>query len=130
VGTVKRSPLKRTRMRRRRGSTKYSRRTRDFEFMGFVKTLLCSVEEEWPNVDQRPTDCGGEIEADHMGDRGLGQKADDRTCAPMCTWHHRERTDHTGSFKHVTRDHERGWRSRAIARTQTLFAERGGECLA
>jgi hypothetical protein len=98
--------------------------------MGWVKTLLCSVEEEWPDKEQRPTDCGGVIEADHMGDRALGRKADDRTCAPMCRDHHRERTDHTGTFKHIDRETERGWRARAIERTQTLYAERHGGNLA
>lgn len=99
-------------------------------FMAFVKTLPCSVEEEWPDVDTIPTTCRGPIEADHMGARGLGQKADDRTCAPLCTGHHRERTDHTGSFKHVTKDHERGWRARAVLRTQTIWLERNGHVIA
>lgn len=124
---MKRSPLRRTPMRRRHRSTSYSRRPRDIDFMLFVKTLLCSVEEEWPDVDQRPTACGGVVEADHMGSRGLGQKADDRTCAPICTQHHRERSDHTGTFKHITKEQEREWRARAITRTLTLYAEHHGE---
>lgn len=95
--------------------------------MGWIKaTQLCSVIEEWPDKSVRPTDCEGEIEADHMGERGLGRKADDDTCAPMCTGHHRERTDHAGTFKHIDRETERGWRARAINRTQTLYAEQHG----
>jgi hypothetical protein len=133
---MKRAALKRTSSLRRspmcpsKRRSKYARRERDFEYMGFVKALLCSVEEEWPNPDERPTECGGVIEADHMGARGLGQKADDRTCAPMCRDHHREHTDHTGTFKHVDRETERAWRERAIERTQVLFVERHGGNLA
>jgi hypothetical protein len=114
-------------MRHGRRKSAYARRDRNFVFMGFVKTLLCSVEEEWPNKEQRPTDCEGVIEADHMGQHGLGQKCPDNETAPMCSGHHRERTDHTGTFKHIDMETERGWRSRAIARTQTLYAERNGE---
>lgn len=131
---MKRTPFSRAKpfdrkrpMRRRRRSTKYSRRPRDFEFMGWVKTLLCSVEEERPDPDREPTPCHGVIEADHMGPRGISQKADDRTCAPMCHGHHGERTDHTGSFKYLKQADLRGWRDRAMARTQALWAERTGQ---
>lgn len=116
-------------MRRGRRGSKYSKRERDFPRMLFVKTLLCSVEEERPDPDVTPTPCRGVIEADHMGERGIGQKADDSTCAPMCTGHHRERHDHCGSFKYCTKEQLRGWRKRAIARTQVLWGERNGEVL-
>jgi len=122
---MKRStPLRRRTPLRSRRRSKYARRERDVDFMLWVKTLLCSVEEERPDPDHMATCCRGEVEADHMGARGLGRKADDRTCAPMCRRHHRERTDHSGSFKHLTRDQVRAWRARAIARTQTLWTER------
>lgn len=128
---MKRTPLvRRKAIRRRRRASKYARRLRDGVFMRFVKTLLCSVEEEWPDPNTPPTPCSGVIEADHMGDRGLGQKCSDSETAPMCTGHHRERTDHTGSFKHLKREDVRAWRQRAIQRTQTLFAESGGEVIA
>lgn len=94
--------------------------------MGWVKTLLCSVEEEPPDAERTPTACSGAVEADHAGDRGLGQKADDTTCIPLCTQHHRERTDHSGAFRHLTREQARAWRTRAIQRTQTMWAEREG----
>jgi len=125
---TRKTPLQRSPMKRRKGSTKYSRRERDLEFMNFVRSeLLCSVLEEWPCVDYEPTPCEGPIEADHMGPRGLSHKADDRTCAALCTKHHRERTDHTGSFKFCTKAEVRAWRERAILRAQTLFAERNGQ---
>lgn len=127
---MRRSPLRRSPMRRRSRSTKYSRRPRDVPYMLFVKSLLCSVEEERPDPDREPTPCSGVIEADHAGRRGISQKADDRTTIPICTGHHRERTDHTGSFKYTTRESNRAWLDRAITRTQTLYAERNGDSIA
>ena len=121
---MRRTPLRRKTPLRSRRRSRYARRERDTTFMLFVKTLLCSVEEERPDADREPTACYGPVEADHMGARGLGRKADDRTCAPLCRQHHRERGDHSGSFKHLTRDQVRAWRARAIARTQTMWNER------
>jgi hypothetical protein len=115
-------------MKRKHKSTKYSRRERDFAFMGFVKGMLCSAIEEWPDVDVPPGDCEGEVEADHAGARGLSQKCPDNECIPLCALHHRQRTDHSGAFRTLTRDQARAWRARAILRTQTLYREsQGGE---
>ena len=58
--------------------------------------------------------CTGRIEADHMGRRGIGQKAEDSTCAPMCTKHHRHRTDVYGFFKGWTQAELRLWVEWAI----------------
>lgn len=124
---MKRTAITRTvPMRHGRRRSRYARRPRDVDFMLFVKTLLCSVVEEWPDVDVHPTECNGVVEADHMGDRGLGQKADDKTSAPLCTQHHRERTDHTGSFRTLTKEESREWRARAIRRTQVRWIEQSG----
>lgn len=108
----------------RRGSkrSKYARRDRDFQFMGWVRLRVCSVRVEPPDPNRAPTPCNGPVEADHMGAHGLGQKADDNTCAPLCQQHHRERTDHSGSFRHLTRDEARAWRARAIERTQAAWS--------
>jgi hypothetical protein len=123
---VKRSPLKRKRPMRRTKRSAYARRPRDTAFMLWVKTLLCAVEEEWPLFPVKPTPCDGVIEADHMGARGLGRKADDSTCVPMCSNHHRERSDHAGTFRAMTKEQLRTWRGRAMLRTQTLWAEQRG----
>lgn len=42
--------------------------------------------------------CYGPTEAHHAGSHGLGQKAPDRTCVPLCASHHRALTDRTGVF--------------------------------
>jgi len=120
----RRTPLRRVPFRSRMRATSYSRRPRDLERMLWIKGLLCSVEEERPDPFRDPTPCTGRVQADHMGMRGLGQKADDSTCAPMCERHHRERTDKFGSFAHVSREDLRAWCARAIARTQQIWSER------
>lgn len=125
------TPIRRTPMRRHRGSTKYSRRPRDLEFMGWARRQPCIVRELAPGSFMRAsvtqtatTPCTGHVEADHMGARGLSQKADDNTCVPMCRQHHRERTDHTGTFRPLTRDELRAWRAVAIEHTQTAWSNR------
>lgn len=124
------SSLRRSPMRSRRGSTSYSRRERDFEFMGWVKRQSCMLRELslvdfTRSIVALPDDpCSGPIEADHMGSRGISQKADDNTCVPMCTHHHRRRTDHSGPFRYLTRDELRAWRAAAIERTQTAWSNR------
>lgn len=119
-----RTALRRSPMRRGAKRSKYARRERHWDFMSFVRGLLCSVEEDRPDPDHDPTPCSGEIEADHAGRRGIGQKADDRTCIPMCSGHHRERTDHSWSFKHLNQEQLRAWIARQILRTTTLWTER------
>jgi hypothetical protein len=120
----RRAPLRRrTPLRARSRRSAYSRRERDIAFMLWVKGRLCSVEEDRPDPDRDPTPCCGPVEADHMGARVVGRKADDTTCAPLCRSHHRERSDHSGSFRHLNRDQLRAWRSRQIARTRTLWEE-------
>ncbi len=129
---MKRTPMKRAPMRRRRRSTSYSRRERDLAFMGWARERTCMVREIAPATFMQPdnlsarriTACEGEIEADHMGERGLSQKADDTTCVPMCNAHHGERTDHRGSFRNLTKAEVRGWRAEAIARTLDAWSKR------
>lgn len=99
--------------------SRYARRERDTGFMLWVKHLPCVV----PILigDDLWTPCAGPIEADHCGDRGLGQKADDRSAAPLCRGHHRERTDMRGTFKDFTAATMREFRHAAIAWTQARW---------
>lgn len=104
----RKAPLRRKTWMRSRGKTKYRRRERDTEFMMKVKRLPCivSVVERLGAFEKaalpfrfiRVTLCGGRVQADHMGKRGLGQKAADRTCVGVCQNHHQERTDYRGTF--------------------------------
>lgn len=128
-------PLRRLTRLRARGNTAYRRRDRDFEFMGWVKRQPCIVRALPPRAyvpDSRRehaaaathTPCSGPVEADHMGRRGMGQKADDRTCVPICRGHHGERHAHAHTFKHLNRDELRAWRTAAIEHTQAAWEKR------
>lgn len=114
---MKRSaPLRRTTPIRRRPARRpsaYRTRERDFEFMGWVRRQPCIVRAIPPDPN-RLTPCGGFVEADHLGARPLGRKADDRTCAPLCRQHHRERSDHSGAFRNLVQAELRAWRALAL----------------
>lgn len=120
---MKRSPLlRRTPLRARvnaarkaartRKRSRYARRERNVDFMLWVKTLPCVARALGP--------CSGVVEADHAGSRGLGQKCPDEETIPICTGHHRERTDFSGAFKTWDQNAMRGFLELAIEHTQAL----------
>ena len=111
------SPEHGVRIRRRRPTPRRASRVRDTDYMLWVKTLDCAAHGMSP--------CGGVIEADHGGRRGLGQKSDDTTTYPLCTTHHRERTDFSGPFKRWSQADMRGWIAAAIEHTQALWRAQG-----
>ena len=114
---LKRSaPLRRTGPVRARSTSRYRRRERDFDYMGWVKTQPCAARHLGP--------CSGGIEADHAGRRGLGQKAGDDTCVAMCATHHRARTDHAGVFKHWKREEMRLWLDAQVEQHRARYAAR------
>lgn len=121
---ARRTPLKRgkplqrtTWMKQRRATPRRSERERDPEFMHWVRRQPCSVRVDVPDPN-RITPCRGRVESDHMGERPVGRKASDDTCAPMCSKHHKERTWHRGAFFELDQEQLRAWRGRAIERTQ------------
>jgi hypothetical protein len=102
----RRKPIRHRRIARRRSSREY-----DPEYMlEWVKKQPC--------VARSMSPCEGEVEADHAGKRGLGQKCSDRETIPLCTLHHRQRTDFSGPFKNWNRDEMRGWLDHWIHYTQ------------
>lgn len=104
-----------TRLRRKKATPRRSERARDVDYMLDVKRLRCCARTmgAWAGL------CEGPIEADHAGIRPLGRKADDVTCIPLCTRHHRERTDHAGVFRHWSSGQMRTWLDERIKDTQT-----------
>lgn len=120
---MKRSPIKRTAMRRKSRSTKYSRRERDFEYMGWVKQQPCSMI-IMPPLAPHITACSGGIEAHHAGVRGLGQKASDDTCIALCSRHHGELTDRRGTFAGWERGVVKSWELAAVSSHRTRYALR------
>lgn len=93
-----------------RKRARYASRERAWDYMAWVKStpcLLCSTGA-----------CEGPTEADHAGDRALGRRSLDRDCVPLCTKHHRERTDLRGYFAGFDAARMREWRHAAVARVQ------------
>lgn len=83
---MKRTPLKRSPMRRKVKSTSYARRERGVEYMGWVRTQPCAIYAVGvPRADRvllLALPCSGPVQADHAGVRiaGFGTKSRDRDC--------------------------------------------------
>lgn len=117
---TRRTPLRRGgRLSPRSKKNSYRKRPRDLDYMLAVKGLPCAlsgVEGAGP--------CRGPVEADHMGERGLGQKSDDAEVGPLCSGHHRDRHGARGFFAALTKEERRHWCRLTIARTQHAIAEK------
>lgn len=85
---------------------------RDPEYMERVRQLPCFVACCFLEV------CDGPIEADHAGRRPMGRKCSDRETVPLCSLHHRQRTDFSGPFKSWNGLQMRAWLDEAILTTQ------------
>lgn len=122
---ARKTPLPRSPMKRGKRKSAYKRRERDTSYMLFVKKLPCAVEQILYFDSPRTVValCTGRVQADHAGCRGLGQKADDRTCIPMCEKHHNARTDFAGAFKGWTQREMRDFLAEAIKRTQQAYED-------
>lgn len=135
---MKRTPLKRTPMRRHKGSTKYARRERDYDRMRWIKTQPCAcsarahgflpeASELWGGPAP-PDRCSGAVEAHHAGGHGYGNKAPDDTTIPMCQHHHRSITGKPGGrgcFDGWPRGDVKRWELAVAERYQRLYTERG-----
>jgi hypothetical protein len=100
--------------------SKYRRRPRDLKYMEWVRQQPCAARELTEGLAH---DCYGPVEADHAGLRPVGQKADDRTCIPLCTFHHEKRASFHGLFRSWNQEKMRAWLLRMIERYQALYAQ-------
>jgi|SRR5208337_183137 len=66
---------------------------RDPAYLAFIRSLPCAVCFRTRNV-----------EAAHVGRRGMGQKSSDRETIPLCSLHHREQ--HRIGLRQFSRDYE------------------------
>ncbi len=97
------------------------KRIRDRDYMVWVKTLPC-VAGDLEGGEERSR-CSGPVEAHHAGTRGMSQKAEDRTCIPLCAYHHRGCWHGaSGVFKSWDREARRAWAVRMICQTQAKHA--------
>ncbi len=66
--------------------------------------------------------CLGDVVAHHAGiGRGMGQKADDDTCVPLCQGHHMEWHAMCGYFKGWDKARRREWAEWAIQETRSIL---------
>lgn len=99
---------------------KYRDRPRHFSYMGWVKAQPCMM--------MPYGGCHGVVEADHAGlDRGVGMKAHDNTCVPLCSQHHHDRHNFTGPFRGFDKERMRAWRTTAVELTQETARRSGVE---
>ncbi len=68
--------------------------------------------------------CVGPVQAHHAGERGLGQRAHDRTCIPLCLKHHQAWHDSGKPFAGWTKEERAAWAASHIERLSKLYAER------
>lgn len=82
----------------------------DPAYVRFVRSLPCAV-------------CGSRrTEAHHAGLRGLGQRAHDSTCVPLCRAHHAAFHDAGPPFRGMSHDQREAWIATAIANATGAYA--------
>jgi hypothetical protein len=106
---MKRSPIKRHAVKRKPGDV-------DKEYVAWIHSLKCCVPYCVTHIDR----AYARVEAHHAGDHGLAQRAPDRTCIPLCVWHHREGGDS------IHRMGSRFWGAHGLER-DTLIAKLNAE---
>lgn len=102
---ARRTPLRRGKRLRPRGRSKYARRPRELAFLSWLHELDCAVAVQLNDYRF----CRWPIEADHLGEHGMGNKASDQSCAPICSRHHRDRHERRGFFKGWSKERMREW---------------------
>jgi hypothetical protein len=88
----------------------------DPRFASWIRTLPCAV------VGLDPHGCQGTTQAYHAGPRGLGQKAHDNTCIPLCLSHHRAYHDYRWPFSTMPKAELRAWIDQQIRMAQSDHA--------
>ncbi len=109
-------PLRRSRMRRSRPKAQHPGR-RDDAFKAFVRTLPCCSPGFMPGsyCGARPCD------PHHKHGDGKGIKTHDRTCIPLCRYHHGDAEDRRGAFRDFTKQEMRDWHDKESARVVALY---------
>ena len=113
----RRTPLRRTRFGRSSRKSKYKLRIRHTDHMMAVKKLPCCA--------RHLGTCGGPIEVDHVGPRGMSQKSDDRLVISICRQHHVDRTNFCGVFRSYDQRSMREFVARALVETQLRLLRLG-----
>lgn len=121
----RKTPLKAKKSLKRTGITRRPRKTRradeerrDPQYTTEVRRLPCIARSSM-------TSCGGPIHAHHAGVRpGMGIKADDMSCIPLCAIHHHELHSLGGSFGPRYIPNLRLWQDQAVLQTMAEVLRR------
>jgi len=114
----RKTPLRRTSRLRASGKSAYRQRPRDMAYIVWVWRQPCCA-----RLLPNPSPCGGHVEADHAGRRGMGRKAPDETCIPLCRQHHRERGSFSGMFRDYDQATMRAWLASMVRKFQHEYAQ-------
>lgn len=94
----------------------YRERPRETERMLWIKTLPCCA--------PGPHECHRIIEAHHAGPKpGMGRKAPDDTCIPLCRQAHSQIDAFSGPFRDFDRARMRSWQDEQVANYQALWEQ-------
>lgn len=100
--------------KRKRATPRRSERVHDRLFLDFVRGLPCAM--------AALGRCYGRTEADHVGPRPLGRKADDDSAVPLCSRCHASRHALSGVFSGWTREALTAWCEYQINKTRASYA--------
>jgi hypothetical protein len=122
------SQLRRSAMPRSRPGKQPPERA-DEAFKRFVRTLPCCA----PMVDRYPTmpadvfRCGNRpSDPHHKHGDGKGIKTHDRTCVPLCRFHHDDAEGKRGVFSGFTKQQTRDWHDAESKRVVELYEKTKG----
>lgn len=104
--------------------SKYRKRVRDPERMLWIKEQSCCAANDLLLPSEYVGPCQGVTEADHAGGgSGMGRKAPDHTCIPLCVRHHRAPgLDHL-LYGHVPHGYVREWKSWQVEKYRNQYDE-------
>ncbi len=115
----RRTPMRRVRMKRGRPAVQPPER-RDDSFKAFVRTLPCCA--PLPMFDGATTACMARpCDPHHKHGDGKGIKTHDRTCVPLCRYHHDDAEGKRGVFSGFTKQQTRDWHDAESKRVNELY---------
>jgi hypothetical protein len=125
------STLRRSRIKRKRPRGQPPER-KDEAFKAFVRLLPCcapitTIVRDGDVLRFHDGRCGHRpCDPHHKHGDGKGIKTHDRTCIPLCRYHHRDAEDRRGAFCDFTKQQMRDWHDKESERVQALYERRMG----
>lgn len=92
---------------------------RDDDYRAWLRRQPCAIADEIGHARDCRTYGADGCDAAHLGDRGTGIKAPDRTCVPLCRGHHEDQHNVRGSWPR-----DRGERTTMYKRLIALWNRR------